>query len=583
MNSAFYAKLAEGAARAEEALLKDATNEKALRNLSDIYFWQGRLADAVPYYRKARYTIGASAKYQLLLGQLYWRLEDTLNAIQEFEIFGTTALSLSHFNEDNLFILDGAAWYAEALRWSGRVRDAHALAAALLKKGEAQRELVFPRLFYPLAGLLRATAEYEWAERLRRAAILRPDLADRRFINRQATGLLPDGMDEEGLVYLQDVSRGMRLVPEKPEAPPRQNRNGKIRAGFVCQELRDHPVGQYFRPLLQAYAAGHMKDIEIFLYNAGDEVPQDNVFAELRANAEGNYRLIKGKPLSEIADMIEKDGIDILFDLGGRSPRAASFIFEARLAPVQAMWLGWGHTSGNAGIDYLLVDDYCAPIDARYIHEKLAVLHAPYMQISHLPPAPVPPVKKNGYVTFGWPNRLDKITPEIIARDAEILRRVPDSRLLIMRPELHWDFIRDNIRKAFAMQGIEDGRIEFSANSAETYLPELRRIDIVLDPAAVNGGATSLDALAAGVIAATEPGTQIYQRFTHSFLQWAGIPEWSFAGRTQFIEGVAARAQNKLGLIETRERLQAALPSSPLMDRKLYGRAFSELLQQLRR
>lgn len=578
----FFEKLDVLAARFEQSLRDNPLDERGLRNLSDIYYWQGRLAEALPFFKTARYTQGAGPRYQLLLGQLYWRLEDTANASKEFEIFETMALATEIFDADNYFYLDGAAWYAEALRWQGDLPRAHALAKTLIKKAVNQPYFPIARLFYPLAGLLRTTGEWALANQLRQAAIMRPDLADRRLMTRQATGLLVDGDDADGLTYLMDVSRGLRLTPPVPPPLPVTD---KIHLGLVCQDLRNHPVGHYLRPLLQAYALGHLPGVRIYLYNTGDENPTDPVYGELRATVGNDYRHLRGRNLNQIQAQIFQDHIAVLTDLGGRSPRSHTYIFETRLAPIQAMWLGWGHTIGSAGIDYLIVDKHCAPTDTRYVHEELAVLNAPYMQIPQLPVLPADnraPCVKNGYVTFGWPNRLDKITPACFDRDAQILRLMPSSKLLVMRPESEFkhEFIKNNVVTEFRKRGIPAARLEFVANTPQNYAETLRRIDIVLDPIAVNGGATSMDAIMHGVLVATQPGTQIYQRFTHGFLHAANLGHWSFSGR-EFVNAVVQRASDTYGLSRQRDNLLQTLPHSPLMDRALLGRAWVECLQHL--
>jgi tetratricopeptide (TPR) repeat protein len=577
----FQQKLPGALNRRLQALATNPLDKQALRNVADICYWQGRLADALPYFKAARYTSGAGLEYQLLLGQLYWRLEDTVNALREFEAFEAVAMQTDALTAENMYLLDGAAWLAEAIRWQGDLPRAHALALALCKKAAVQSGEAAARLFFPLAGLLRQTGEWALAEQLRRAAILRPELADRRLINRQATGLLSDGGDEWGLSYLMNVSRGLRINPP-PSMPSLAG--DKIHLGLVCQDVRDHPVGQYLRPLLQAYVLGHMPGVRIFLYNTGEEYPTDPVFGELRMAVGDDYRLLRGQDLAAIQKIIQADGIAVLCDLGGRSPRSHSFIFEARLAPRQILWLGWGHTAGNAGTDYVVADEFCAPSDTRFMHESQAVFPAPYMQIPKLPVLAADtraPCVKNNYVTFGWPNRLDKITPACFDREAAIMGQLPNSKLLVMRPELIHEFIKNNIWAEFRKRGIEAARVLIVANTPQNYAENLRRIDVVLDPIAVNGGATSMDAIAHGVLVATQPGTQIYQRFTNSFLQHAGMGDWCFADSNAMIKGVVAKCRDIAGLAKARADLAERLPQSALMDRALFGHGWVSGLRQI--
>lgn len=575
----FFDKITTAANTWAEKLRANPLQKNGLRVLADLYYLQGRLNDAVPFFKTARYAAGTDLSYQLLLGQLYWRLENTAEALRELEPFESAWRQVDKITSDNFYLLDGAAWLAEAWRWErGGLPRAHALGKTLAAQYASDPALA-ARLFFPLAGLLRQTGEWALADGLRRAAILRPELADRRMINRQATGLLPDGGDEEGLLYLMDVSRGLRLndVP-RPPLPVTE----KIHIGLVCHNVYQHPVGQYLRPLLQAAVAGQMPQLVFYLYNTGIAPETDPVYGELRANAGPHYRDWRGKNLAALRAEIDRDHISILIDLGGRSPGSQSHLFETRLAPIQMLWLGWGHTPGSAGMDYVIADPHCAPTNTRFMHEDLLIIDAPYMQIPKLPIAPVDttaPVIKNGYVTFGWPNRLDKITMPCFDQAAEILRQLPRSKLLVLRPECAHDFIRDNILAEFRKRDIDAARIEFFANTPDDFGTQLRRIDIVLDPIAVNGGATSMDALAHGVPVVTQPGTQLYQRFTRSFLQYAGMPECVFDQPGDFIAGVVALARDHARLVALRQRLQQKLPQSALLDRALLGRGWNEAMQ----
>lgn len=551
----------------KQILDEDATQIEALDGIADALYAQGRLLDAEIYFRAAVETEPKDLKLRNALARLYIRLEYDQLAIDTL----TYVLGQDQKNIEARLLL------CDPLRAIGRIDEAHAHAKEALRQGGYKAQY-----YFYLAGTLRQTLEFSDLDQLRQAADKDVGTAERRLRQRALPGLLADGVDQQGKERLLHISRS--LVQQAPSLSAWQ-RGKKLRIGFVCQEMRTHPVGQYFLPLLQAYQAGFLPDAEFYLYNSGDDLPSDPVYNAIRSSVGDKFRGVKNRAADMIVESVRADRIDILFDLGGHSPRAAAWLFEARLAPVQVLWLGWGHTSGSPGIDYLLADPYCQPADARFISEKLAVIPAPYMILPSLSlPAPgfIPACARNGYVTLGQPNRFDKWTPESIARDAAVMQRLPKSRLLVFRPDAASHPIRKNVLAHFAAYGINAERIEFRANKSADYAACFANVDMMLDPIAVGGGATSMDALRFGVPFFTVPGDQLFQRFSYSFLMYAGLNEFCARDHGDLIEKAVALGSDLPRLAEWRgQRVWQALRQSPLCDLEAYGRSWNAFLPSL--
>src|SRR5208282_406421 len=76
------------------------------------------------------------------------------------------------------------------------------------------------------------------------------------------------------------------------------------------------------------------------------------------------------------------------------------------------------------------------------------------------PPAGPPPSLKKGYATFGSFNNLAKITPEVVAVWAEILRRAPTARLVLKYRGLGDQTVRRRYLGLFAAHDVEPQRLE---------------------------------------------------------------------------------------------------------------------------
>ena len=115
-------------------------------------------------------------------------------------------------------------------------------------------------------------------------------------------------------------------------------------------------------------------------------------------------------------------------------------------------------------MDYLIADRFHVPPEPRQ-HYREKVLRMPDGYVCFDPPAEAPavgplPALERGHVTFGSFNNVAKLTPEVIALWAEIVRRVPGSRLLLVSPALDGATARERIGAAFVAAGGDRDRLE---------------------------------------------------------------------------------------------------------------------------
>src|SRR5207249_12273159 len=80
----------------------------------------------------------------------------------------------------------------------------------------------------------------------------------------------------------------------------------------------------------------------------------------LRGYADVWHDVLRTKD-QDLAELIERDRIDILVDLTGHTAGNRLLVFARKPAPVQVTWLGYPDTTGLATIDYRLTDAYADP------------------------------------------------------------------------------------------------------------------------------------------------------------------------------------------------------------------------------
>src|SRR5262249_13676109 len=143
-------------------------------------------------------------------------------------------------------------------------------------------------------------------------------------------------------------------------------------------------------------------------------------------------------------------------------------IFSQRPAPVQVTWLGYPNTTGLRAIDYRLTDAIADPPGAtEHLHtERLVRLPGCflcYQPPGHAPPPTVPLCRHARAFTYGWFNKLVKITPVAVELWASILRATPGSRLILHHGATaysEWNpLARRGLLQRFEKQGVDPDRI----------------------------------------------------------------------------------------------------------------------------
>ena len=192
-------------------------------------------------------------------------------------------------------------------------------------------------------------------------------------------------------------------IPYQYEKQPK-----KIKIGFVSGDFKEHPVGFL---LLDTLKYLKNKNLKLFAYS--NFIKKDSLNSEIKKYF-NSWREISNLSDLEVVNLIRKDGINILFDLSGHSAHNRLPIFVNKPAPLQISWIGFTASTGVPEIDYILGDPYVTP----YANKNQFVeniLHLPKIWACLSKPqfntkkTNLTPAIKNGFITFGCYNNLDKI------------------------------------------------------------------------------------------------------------------------------------------------------------------------------
>ena len=337
----------------------------------------------------------------------------------------------------------------------------------------------------------------------------------------------------------------------------------KIRVGYVSADFCHSVVALFTFAFFAAYDRSRF---EVYAYAKNEE---DGISRMIAAKVDV-WRNIRNLSSAEAAALIRKDEIDILFEPSGHTANNCLEIMAYKPAPVQICGVGWFDSTGMEAIDYFLTDVHVDPQGSNdeYFTEKL--LRLPYSHFCYYPikvhtqtlPAPF---LANGYITFGTLNKFAKITDKMLGAWAEILRKVPQSRLFLKGRTFDTMLGRETAYNRLKAAGIDEKRVILEGFSSD-YMSAYGKIDIALDTFPYPGGTTTCDALFAGIPVVTLVGHTHNSRFGYSLLKNLQLEELCAQTLPEYVNICTKLAGDRKRLLEYRLTLPRRFRQSPLMD-----------------
>ena len=565
-------------------------------NLANVLNELGRTHEAVssyqraislrPDYVEAHYNLG---NVLLKLGQTKDSIAAQQRAISFRPAYAEAHCSLAAALRDDGQIEQAIAQYRKAIELRPDMGEAHnGLGAILQETGELEEALAF----------------------YRRAATL---TTDPRVIDNLLVLLHLDPANDAQAIFEhhagwnRDYARA--FAPRTPSFgdPDAQRR---LRIGYVSANFNNHPVGRFLTPLLTNHDGNRF---EIFCYS--DTQQADATTNRLRSSCDHwhDTRLLSDE---QLAQLIARNRIDILVDLGMHTKGNRIFVFARKPAPVQATYLAFCSTTALQTIHYRLSDPFLAraarvgvapaaplfpkppppaglarrPPDLslrlgwqqpfyseRTVRLRSYWCYPPPQEAGE--PGPLPATQA-GHITFGCLNNFSKISRPALEMWLEILRSAPNSRLMLNAPEGNH---RQRARARATDAGIDAERLEFVPHvPMPEYFRRYQQIDIALDPTPYCGGTTTCDALWMGVPLVTLPGQTAVSRGGASILSTLGLPELIAQSRDDYIRIAADLAHDLPRLSSLRATLRPSMQSSPLMDAPAFARDVEAAYRRMR-
>ena len=337
-----------------------------------------------------------------------------------------------------------------------------------------------------------------------------------------------------------------------------------IKVGYLSNDFHVHATMHLAKNLFSSHDKSHFQ-IYVYSYDSKDYAYVDEIVKEVH-----KFRDIYKLGFRQAADLIYKDGVDILVDLKGHTRETRREICALKPAPIQISYLGFPGTTGADYCDYIITDHVVTPASsAKYFSEKLIYLPDSYQinddkrEIAKIKFTREDFNLPRGFV-FSCFNHVYKIDEKTFTSWMKILKRVPNGILWLLDDN---ETAKKNIWAKAKSLKVSPKRIIFSASLAHRL--HLRRLDLSnlsLDTFICNGHTTTSDSLWAGVPVITLFGKHFASRVSASLLTAIGLPELITHSPKEYEDLAVRLAQNPDELLKLKLKLKSNIDTYPLFD-----------------
>lgn len=386
--------------------------------------------------------------------------------------------------------------------------------------------------------------------------------------------------------HARHVSLSAARLGVKPfvhPAPGPATPERRLRLGYVSSDFGNHPLSH----LMGSVFGGHDRSrIEVFCYALS---PSDGTPYRQRTETEVEHFVdVNAWTVPQIAQRIFEDGIQILVDLNGYTKGARNELFALRPAPIQVSYMGFPATTGAEFIDYLVTDRVTAPPSLKRCYSE-ALVRMPHSyfvndyRASHpdvLDPSTLPMRADFGLpddkFIFSCSNQLYKFDPATMDTWCNILRRVPNSVLWLLRFPPYGE---PRIYLEAESRGVDRSRIIFTdVAPKDVHIKRSALADLFLDTPMCNAHTTGCDTLWAGTPMVTLPLERMASRVAASLCCAIGCPEMVVSSQSEYEELAVNLALNPPKLRALREKVARNRLTEPLFDTPKWIRDFDRLV-----
>ena len=359
----------------------------------------------------------------------------------------------------------------------------------------------------------------------------------------------------------------------EPLPPLKYEKHRKLRIGCLAPDFLEQSAARFYEAMLTEYDGDRF---EIYGYSLSE---REDGFTDLIRASVKKFHRVGDISIEEAALAIQRDEIDILFDLGGHSAGGMTLqIMGYRPAPVQISGIGYFDTTGLPMMDYFLTDKILVPNgeEGRFSEQllKLRCAFAFRPDARMKKTKPEPKLSKETMI-FGCFNNFMKLNAKVLECFQRLLTELPEARL-ILQDTTGMESRRRQMKQRAAEAGLPMERVVVRKGS-DDYLSEISSVDVMLDPWPYQGGGMTCTALYMGVPVISLTGTRHGSRFGKSLLHAAGLSELTADSQEDYIEKAVSLMRDAERRSYFRSSLREKLEASGLFDTQSWVRELEDM------
>jgi len=353
--------------------------------------------------------------------------------------------------------------------------------------------------------------------------------------------------------------------------------DGLIRIGYISPDFRQHVCMSFLTAIFKYY---NRTKFDVYCY--ANVRSEDKVSETIKTTPGIKWFNINNMTTPNICELIQLHKIDILIDLAGHTNGNKLTVLSQKPAPIQITYLGYPNSTGLTNVDFRITDRLSDPPTTKQLFsEKLIymprcfVCYTPSIDLSLIPVIP----QKHDFITFGVMNKLNKHNKHTFRAWSEIIKRVPNSVLLIKR-DMKSAF---DIRVKYLQKlGLTEKQIQVTnfIKDQKDYCNMYNDIDICLDTFPYSGTTTSCDGFLMGtpIITYAIPNRHV-SNVTKSMLVNMGFPELVTNSLEEYINCAVQLANNPDKIIYYKNNIRNKF--FELMEGQKFVKEYDDLLTKV--